>query len=146
MNKRRVISVTVILITLGLLSNTYVLEPTHANPLGIESLCGGTVEKKPGESFIVKISFKNKGTTRGSWGVAITFEGDYWTWKGEGRLLTLDPGETKTVTWEGNVPKDAVLDSIARLVVYYDDGFEVLRWWIRVVFDAELSVIYSRVS
>lgn len=146
MNKRLVISVAVILITLGLLSGTYVLEPTQANPLGIESLCGGTVEKKPGESFIVKISFKNKGTTCGSWGVAITFEGDDWTWKGKGRLLTLDPGETETVTWKGDVPKDASLDSIARLVVYYDDGFEVLRWWIRVVSDAELSIIYSRVS
>lgn len=146
MNKRLAISVAVILITLGLLSGTYVLEPTQANPLGIESLCRGTVEKRPSESFTVKISFKNKGTTCSNWGVAITFEGDHWTWKGEERRLTLDAGETKTVTWEGNVPKDAALDSIARLVVYYDDSFEVLRWWIHVVSDAELSIVYSRVS
>lgn len=146
MKRRQVIAVAIIIITFGLLSGSYYFRPTHANPLDIESQYGGIVEKKPGESFTVKISFKNRGTTYGSWKVAVTFEGDYWTWESEGRLLTLHPGETETITWRGNVPVDATLDKVARLVVYYDNSFKLLRWWIHVVSDAELNIVYSRVS
>lgn len=145
-DKRHIIAVVVLCITIGLLIIIQNFQATQAIPLEVEPCCGGTVEKKPGDPFTVKISFKNKGTTYGHWRVAITFEGDYWTWKGEERLLVLDPRETETITWEGTVPKDAQLDSVGRLVVYYDDSFELMRWWIQVVSDAELGIIYSRVS
>ena len=145
-DKKQVILVVALAIILGLVIVIQNFHPTQAVPLEVESRCGGTVEKKPGEPFTVKISFKNKGTTYGHWRVATTFEGNYWTWKGEERLLVLDPGKTETITWEGTVPKTALPDSVGRLVVYYDDSFELMRWWIQVVSDAELGIIYSRVS
>jgi hypothetical protein len=144
--KKHIIALTTLLIITGMLIVIQSFQPTQAIPLEVESCCGGIVEKKPGESFTVKISFKNKGITYGHWGVAITFEGDYWTWKGEERILVLDSGETETITWEGTVPGDAPADSIGRLVVYYGDSFELMRWWIQVVSDAELGIVYSRVS
>lgn len=144
--KKQVIAVTALSIIICLLIVIQSFQPTQAIPLEVESCCGGIVEKKPCEPFTVKISFKNKGTTYGRWGVAVTFEGDYWMWKGEERLLVLDHGETETITWEGTVPEDAPPDSVGRLVVYYGDSFKLMRWWIQVVSDAELGIIYSRVS
>ena len=40
---------------------------------------GGVVDKAQSEAFTVKISFKNTGTTEGTWSVNIAFEGEKWT-------------------------------------------------------------------
>jgi hypothetical protein len=60
--------------------------------------------------------------------------------------LTLEPCHTKTSTWNGTVPEDAPIDSMARLIVYYDDSFEPLDWWIHVIDGAELTITSSTVE
>jgi hypothetical protein len=107
---------------------------------------GGVVDKTPCESFTVKITFKNTGTTEGSWSVNIAFEGEKWTWTGTPQSLTLKPSKTKTLTWNGTVPSDASIDSVARLIVYYDNSFVPLDWWIHVVPGAELAITSSTVE
>lgn len=107
---------------------------------------GGVVDKTPCESFTVKISFKNTGKTDGTWSVNIAFEGEKWTWSGTPQTLTLKPCKTNTLTWNGSVPCDAPLDSVARLVVYYDNSFVPLDWWIHVVPGAELTITSSSVK
>ena len=146
MQKKAIAAVAVILLALGALSIVYVLHPTQATSLDFKAECSGLVNKKPEESFSVKITFKNKGTSRGTWKIAVTFEGDHWTWKGEEKQLTLKPDEKETLIWKGNVPEDATVDSIARLVVYYDDLFVPLNWWIHVTPGADLSIVDSKVS
>ncbi len=146
MQKKAVGVVAIALLALAMLGIFYLLRPAQATLLEYESTCSGTVDKKPGESFIVTLTLKNKGTTEGTWRIAITFEGDDWTWKGEEKELTLKPNEKETLTWEGNVPEDAAVDSAARLIVYYDDEFVALNWWIHVVSGAELSIVDSKVS
>ena len=131
---------------LAALSMTYLLKPSKGAPLDFEVLCSGTVEKKPGESFKVKITFKNKGTTEGTWSTAVTFEGDSWVWEGERKELVLGPDERQTLKWKGNVPTDAEVGSIARLIVYYDGDYVALNWWIHVIPGAELCIIDSKVS
>jgi hypothetical protein len=106
----------------------------------------GIVSKKLCEAFRVKITFKNTGTTEGTWSVSIAFEGELWTWKGTPQSLTLKEGRTKTLTWNGSVPCNAATDSIARLIVYYNDTFVALNWWIHVVQGAELGITSSSVE
>jgi hypothetical protein len=110
--------------------------------------CGGSgvVDKTPCESFTVKISFKNIGKTEGTWSVNIAFEGEKWTWTGTPQNLTLKPCKTKALTWNGTVPCDAPTDSVARLIVYYDDSFVPLDWWIHVIPGAELAIKSSTVE
>lgn len=145
--QKRVLAVTaIVLLSLGTLGTIYIFQPTQANPLDVEATCRGIVDKIPGESFVAEITFKNKGTTKGTWKIAVTFEGDGWTWKGEEKVLTLKPRKRETLKWEGTVPEDAALDSFARLIVYYDDDFKPLNWWIHVVPNATLSITYSKVS
>jgi hypothetical protein len=131
---------------LATLSTSYFLKPSKGASLDFNTLCSGTVNKKPDESFTVKITFRNKGTTDGTWNITIAFEGDYWVWKGEKKELALGPDEKETLMWEGNVPVDAEVDSIARLIVYYDGDYVALNWWIHVVSGAELCVVDSKVS
>jgi len=107
---------------------------------------GGVVDKTPCESFIVKITFKNTGKTEGTWSVNIAFEGEKWTWTGTPQSLTLKPGKTETFTWSGTVPCDAPTDSVARLIVYYNDSFVPLDWWIHVIPGAELTIASSSVE
>ena len=107
---------------------------------------GGVVDKTPCESFTVKISFKNTGKTEGSWSVNIAFEGEKWTWTGTSQTLTLKPCKTKTLTWNGTVPSDAPIESVARLIVYYDNSFVPLDWWIHVIPGAELTITSSTVE
>jgi hypothetical protein len=107
---------------------------------------GGIVDKRPCESFKAKIVFKNTGTTEGTWAVNIAFEGESWTWSGTPLSLTLKASKSKTLTWNGTVPCDAPIDSVARLVVYYNDSFVALDWWIHVVPGAELTVASSLVE
>jgi len=146
MQKKATAIVAIILLTLGTLGVVPLFIPTQAVPLDFETMCEGTVDKKPGESFTIKITFKNKGTTEGTWKITVTFEGEDWTWKGEEKQLTLKSYKTKTLTWEGNVPEDVTVDTVARLVVYYDSEFAALNWWIHVIRDAELYIIDSKVS
>jgi hypothetical protein len=107
---------------------------------------GGVVDKAPCEAFTVKIAFKNTGTAEGTWAVNIAFEGDAWIWKGTSQMLTLKSGKTKTLTWNGTVPCDAPTDSVARLVVYYNNSYTALNWWIHVVSKAELAITSSSVE
>jgi hypothetical protein len=104
------------------------------------------VEKTIGEAFTVKINFKNTGSNQGNWSVNVTFEGDSWSWTGTSKNLTLGAGETKALTWNGAVPTNAKIGSMARLVVYYNDSFKALDWWIQVVPDSELTITSSCVE
>jgi hypothetical protein len=106
----------------------------------------GVVDKGAGDAFTVKITFKNTGKTEGSWSVNIAFEDEVWSQVGVSQNLTLDSGETETLTWNGSVPANATVGSVARLVVYYDDSFEALNWWIHVVPGAELAIKSSSVE
>jgi hypothetical protein len=108
--------------------------------------CGGVVDKTPCETFTVKITFKNTGKTEGTWSVNIAFEDKTWTWSGTPKTLTLTPCHKKTLTWNGTVPEDAPIDSMARLIVYYDDSFEPLDWWIHIIDGAELTITSSTVE
>jgi hypothetical protein len=108
--------------------------------------CGGVVDKTPCEAFTVKITFKNTGKTEGTWSVNIAFEDEAWSWSGTPKTLTLKPCHKETLTWNGNVPEDAPIDSMARLIVYYDDSFESLDWWIHVIDGAELTITSSTVE
>jgi hypothetical protein len=105
-----------------------------------------TVDKAAGDAFTVKITFKNTGKTEGTWSVNIAFEDSAWSQVGTPQNLTLKPGETETLTWNGVVPANAAVDSVARLVVYYNDSFKALNWWIHVVPGAELSIKSSTVE
>ena len=105
-----------------------------------------TVDKAAGDTFTVKITFKNTGKTEGTWSVNIAFEDNFWSYVGTPQNLTLTPGQTETLVWNGVVPANATVDSVARLVVYYDDLFKALNWWIHVVPGAELSIKSSIVE
>jgi hypothetical protein len=106
----------------------------------------GVVDKAAGDDFTVKITFKNTGKTEGTWSINIAFEDEIWSQVGTAQNLTLAPGETETLTWNGVVPANATVGSVARLVVYYDDGFKALNWWIHVVPGAELTIKSSIVE
>ncbi|MEM3726009.1 MAG: hypothetical protein QXK98_03995 [Candidatus Bathyarchaeia archaeon] len=107
---------------------------------------GGVVDKAPCEAFVVKVSFKNTGRNDGTWSVNIAFEGELWTWSGTPQNLTLKPNQWKTLTWKGTVPCNAPIGSVARLIVYYNDSFTALDWWIHVVPNAELTITSSKVE
>lgn len=147
MAKKAFAVITIVLLALGTLGVVYIFRPTQAiSTLGMETTCGGTVDKKPGDSFTIKITFKNKGTTKGEWKITTTFEGEDWIWEGEEKLLILKPCKGETLMWEGTVPEDAAVDSVARLIVYHENDFTPLNWWIHVMPDPELSIVWSKVS
>jgi hypothetical protein len=104
------------------------------------------VENVQGETFIVEIEFKNTGKNAGMWNINIVFEGESWNQKGNSQNLELEPNEEKTLEWEGIVPADAPINTVARLVVYYEDSFKALNWWIQVVPGAELTIKSSCVK
>jgi hypothetical protein len=107
---------------------------------------GGVVDKAPCKAFVVRITFKNTGTAEGTWVINIAFEGNAWAWSGTRQTLTLKPSKTKTLSWNGSVPCNAPIDSVARLIVYYNDSYTALNWWIHVVSGAELSITSSTVE
>lgn len=146
MQKKAIAIVITILSVLGTLSPVYLFKSTLASPLDMKVDCRGTVDKRPCESFIIKITFKNKGSAEGEWETAVTFEGHDWIWKGEKKLLNLKPYEKKILDWEGDVPEDAAVDSVARLIAYHDNDFVALNWWIHVIPSAELHIINSIVN
>lgn len=104
------------------------------------------VNKIPGEDFSVEIKFENIGKNEGKWNINVAFESEFWSYAGEPQILELEAGKSETLEWGGTVPENANLDSIARLVVYYDDSFEALEWWIHVVPSAELAIKSSKVK
>lgn len=104
------------------------------------------VDKVAGDTFTVQITFKNTGKTDGNWSLNIAFEDAVWSQTGTPQNLTLKPGETETLTWNGVVPVNAIVGSTARLVVYYNDSFKALNWWIHVVPSAELTIKSSIVE
>lgn len=106
---------------------------------------GGVVDKAVGEDFEVEIKFKNIGSAEGSWRISIAFEGVRWSWTGDAQNLTLKPDLTKTLTWKDSIPSDVPVDSVARLVVYYNESYKALNWWLHVIQDAELAVSSSTV-
>jgi hypothetical protein len=106
----------------------------------------GIVDKAPSQMFTVQITFKNTGKTEGTWSINISFEGEKWTWTGTAQTITLEPDGKKTLTWNGTVPADAPIDTVARLIVYYGDTFKALDWWIHVVPSAQLTITYSNVK
>ena len=104
------------------------------------------VDKVAGDAFIVEISFKNTGKTTGIWSINIAFESSAWSQIGIPKNLTLTPGQTETLKWDGVVPDNATAGSVARLVVYYNDSYKALNWWIHVVPGAELTIKSSIVE
>ncbi len=119
---------------------------SNNQPLTFACEGDGIVDKTQCENFTVTITFKNTGKTEGMWSINIAFEGEKWTWSGTPQLLTLKPSKTKTLTWNGNVPSDAPIGSVSRLIVYYNDSFARLNWWIHVVSGAELTITSSTVK
>jgi hypothetical protein len=123
------------------------LSVTNAsNSLTCTNSSDGVVDKAQSDAFTVNITFKNTGRTAGNWTVNIAFEGESWSRVGTSQNLTLNPGTTKILTWTGTVPANATINSVARLVVYYNDSFKALDWWIHVVPGAELSIQSSSVE
>ncbi len=106
----------------------------------------GVVSKGQGDAFTVTVVFQNTGVATGTWSVNAVFEGTTWSWQGTAKNLTLAGGDQKTLAWNGIVPANATIDSVARLVVYYGDSYKALDWWIRVVPGAELTIKSSYVS
>jgi hypothetical protein len=106
----------------------------------------GFVNKAPGDPFTVEIEFQNTGKTEGDWSINIEFEGKSWSQSGIAQNLQLEPGKKETLTWNGFVPADAHPGSVARLVVYYDDSYKALDWWIQVTPNAELTIKSSSVE
>jgi len=121
---------------------------TSSNNQSLVFACkeGGVVEKAPCQNFSITVTFKNTGKTEGTWSINVAFEGEKWTWSGIPQTLTLKPTKMKTLAWNGNVPCNAPIDSVARLIVYYNDSFTPLNWWIHVVSGAELTVASSTVE
>ncbi len=104
------------------------------------------VDKSPGQSFAVELLFRNVGKTIGSWNINVAFEGEKWTWTGTSQNLTLEVGQSRTLTWNGNVLENAPVDSTARLIAYYDDAFQALDSWIHVVSEAHLTIMGSAIE
>ncbi|MDX1813520.1 MAG: hypothetical protein R3319_01910 [Candidatus Bathyarchaeia archaeon] len=97
-------------------------------------------DKAAGDYFTVQITFQNIGKTEGTLSINIAFEDKVWSQVGTQQNVKLGPGQTKTLTWNGTVPANAAVGSMARLVVYYNDEFKALNWWIHVVLGAELTI------
>jgi hypothetical protein len=112
----------------------------------ISATDSGVVGKSRGSTFTVSITFENTGSDDGTWTVNAVFEASSWSWKGTAKTLTLNDGERKTLVWTGTVPSNAALNSVARLVIYYDDSYKALDWWIRVTSNAELGIKTSTVT
>ena len=137
----------VIVAVLVVVAVSFSVTDTGNSALALVSNCqDGVVDKADGDDFTVTITFKNTGKTDGNWSVNIAFEDEVWSQVGIAQNLVLEPGETKALTWNGVVPANATVGSVARLVVYYDDGFKALNWWIHVVPGAELTIKSSSVE
>jgi len=144
MHKATVLTATVA--TIIIVISTLVTTPNEASLTC--SACEGceVVDKIPGETFTVKVTFDNVGETEGTWAVNVAFEGEEWSWSGTPKTLILKQSHKKTLTWIGDLPSDAPVDTVARLIVYYDDSFAPQDWWIHIVEGAELKIASSTVK
>ena len=143
MKKKIVIMVFTAVLLIGIINLSF----TNAiDQLEFAERSKEVVKKVQGEIFTVEIGFKNIGKTEGKWNINIVFEGDNWSQKGNSQNLELGPSEGKTLSWTGTVPADAPINTVARLVVYYEDSFKALNWWIHVVPGAELAIKSSCVK
>lgn len=138
----------ILIVILALLITSIInLSFTNATePLKFNEKQKEVVKKVQGETFTVEIEFKNIGRTEGQWSVNIVFEGEEWFQKGNSKNLELKPNQRETLSWTGTVPPDAPINTVARLVVYYEDSFKALNWWIQVVPGAELAIKSSCVK
>jgi hypothetical protein len=137
----------VLVAVLVVIAVSFSVTDTGNSALALVNNCqDGVVDKAAGDDFKVTITFKNTGKTDGNWSVNIAFEDEVWSQVGIAQNLVLEPGETETLAWNGVVPANATVGSVARLVVYYDDGFKALNWWIHVVPGAELTIKSSSVE
>lgn len=133
--------------SIGLVIAIFNLSVTNAvDVLEVTEKRKEVVKKVQGEAFIVEIGLKNIGKNEGNWNINIVFEGDTWSQEGNSQDLKLEPGEERIVSWTGNIPEDAPINTLARLVIYYGDSFKALNWWIKVVPGAELSITSSCVK
>lgn len=144
MNKMTALTATVATIVIAI--SIFVTSPNEAS-LRCEA-CEGcdVVDKARGETFTVKVTFENVGETEGTWAVNVAFEGEEWSWSGTLKTLTLKQSHKKTLTWSGDVPSDAPIDTVARLIVYYDDSFAPQDWWIHIIEGAELAITSTTVE
>jgi hypothetical protein len=142
--KKRYVVLFLAIVLVAVIVNLSLTQATDNVELTTHS--NGVVLKAQGDTFTATITFKNTGKTQGIWSITAVFEGDSWTWTGTTQNLTLNAGSTKTLTWNGMVPANATLGSMARLVVYYGDSYKALDWWIQVVSGAELSIQSSSVQ
>ena len=106
----------------------------------------GVIEKVSCDSITVKISFQNTGKREGSWSINVAFEGELWKWNGTTQFLSLSPNQKETLIWHGEVPENAPINSIARLIVYYGDSFIPQNWWIKIIPGSELKISSSIVE
>ncbi|UCB59915.1 MAG: hypothetical protein JSW72_07310 [Candidatus Bathyarchaeota archaeon] len=144
MHKKVFALVSIALMVFGAVSTAYFFQSIQACLLDFETE-GRVVDKKPSESFRIEIVLRNKGTIDGMWEVNMALEGDDWLWAGKAKELALKGDEEKTLSWQGKVPSNAPVGSVARLIAYYDNKFVALNWWIRVVSDAEICIVDSRI-
>lgn len=143
MKKKLFVVMLSVLLLLVLLNLSF----TSANDdLEVKEKTRNVVEKTQGEAFTVDIEFKNIGKNDGAWNINMVFEGDYWSQEGMVQNIELEPDEEKKLSWIGNVPTDAPINTLARLVVYYEDSFIALNWWIIIVPSAELAITSSCVK
>lgn len=141
--KYALLLLSIVLLIVVVLASSIV---SAADSVNITSQTTGVVEKLPGDAFTVTITFENTGNTLGDWSVNVVFESASWSWRGTPKDLALFPNTNATLVWTGFVPNSAVIDSIARLVVYYDGSFKALDWWVHIASDAQLNVKSSNVS
>ena len=140
---KKTVFLSLSLVTIVFLAGFFALG-SESQSLSCSACDIGVVDKKPREGFDVEITFKNSGTSKGTWSVNIAFEGDVWIWAGTSQVLVISPSHKKTLMWNGTVPSNAPSDSIARLIVYYNDSVMPLDRWIHIVSGAELSVTESK--
>ena len=141
----RIVSLTVTFAAVIIAFSVLVIRPHEAlTCLACEG--SSVVDKAQGETFTVRVTLKNVGKTEGTWTVNVAFEGEEWSWSGTPKTLTLKQCHKKTLTWIGNVPSDAQVDTVARLIVYYGDSFAPQDWWIHVIEGAELTITSSSVE
>jgi hypothetical protein len=144
MNKATASTVTVVTIVIAI--SIFVTSPNEASLTCLAREGCDVVDKVQGEAFTVKVTFENVGENEGTWRVNVAFEGEEWNWSGTPKALTLKQCHKKTLTWLGDVPSDAPVGTVARLIVYYDDSFAPQDWWVHIIEGAELTITSSMVK
>ena len=84
-----------------------------------------TIEKGKGEGFTIGVTFTNIGDASGSWSVNPLFRGE-WNWDGTTQTITLNSGESTTVTWDGIIPD--VVDQTSNLSIAYNGSEYTTDW------------------